>query len=59
MSSIVLTTVTKPLVAAPFWEILEVTGILVVRSRARIADTVDASDVVLDKFEVLKNAGSS
>ena len=56
MSSIVFTTVTGPLEAAPFREVLVNTGILVVRFRAGVADIVDASDVVFDKVEAFKDA---
>ena len=59
MSSIVLNIVTRPLVAAPFREMLEVTGAFAIRFRASVADTVDASDVVFDELEAFKDAKSS
>ena len=45
--------------ATSFSETLENPVMLVVKFRAGVADTVDASDVVLDKLEALKDAGSS
>ena len=59
MSSIVLSTVTGPLIAASFLEVLEVTCMFVVKFRAGVTDTVDASDLVLDELEALKDARSS
>ena len=59
MSSIVLTTVTGLLLAAPFWGVLEITGMLVVRFRAGVADVGDASEVVFDEVEALKEPKSS